>query len=133
MPINESISFFPSESYYKLQQQHELEKQDWHSSTHHHLVHSSFCWHYSSKFFNQVSFEKYSSIGMCIDWLLRVFDKVIGCLVHGIRPFYVLLSLSKALMASLRESLLKLNSADELTKLMLMVSKQSFSGGYNVT
>ena len=57
-----------------------------------------------------------------IIYLYRVFDKLIGCLIHGPRPFYILISIGKALITHSREQLLLLSTNDDITNRLLTVS-----------
>ncbi|XP_046915247.2 TBC1 domain family member 7 [Dermatophagoides farinae] len=54
------------------------------------------------------------------NFVIRVLDKVIGCLINGSRPFYVLISVSKALILYQRKQLLRLNNTEQLKHQLLM-------------
>ncbi|XP_054162586.1 TBC1 domain family member 7-like [Oppia nitens] len=51
--------------------------------------------------------------------LIRIFDKVIGALIYGNRPFAVLGSLGKAVLSQLRTELLNMNTCEDITKRLL--------------
>ncbi|XP_027203940.2 TBC1 domain family member 7 [Dermatophagoides pteronyssinus] len=70
------------------------------------------------------------------NFVIRVLDKVIGCLINGSRPFYVLISISKALIFYQRKQLLLLNNTEQLrhqllTPLSFEESEKIFSRALN--
>ncbi|KPM04449.1 hypothetical protein QR98_0028970 [Sarcoptes scabiei] len=56
------------------------------------------------------------------NYIIRVLDKVVGCLINGSKPFYILISVSKALILYLRNRLLLLNTTEQLKNYLLSVS-----------
>lgn len=52
-------------------------------------------------------------------FLIRIFDRVVGAIIHGSRPFMVLTSVGKAILSHSRNELLDLNSNEEITKRLL--------------
>jgi len=52
-------------------------------------------------------------------FLIRIFDKVVGALIHGTRPFAVLGSVGKAILSQFRTDLLDLNTYEDITKRLL--------------
>ncbi|CAG2113176.1 unnamed protein product, partial [Medioppia subpectinata] len=51
--------------------------------------------------------------------LIRIFDRVVGALIHGSRPFAVLGSVGKAILSHFRTDLLDLNTYEDIAKRLL--------------
>lgn len=51
----------------------------------------------------------------------RIFDRLVGSLNSGNRPFLLLASVGKAILSLLRTELLELNTYEDITKRLLSV------------